>query len=260
MANNQVRSPRYPILGLGQILERVRSVYEADHRNRIPKEIVARHIGYNSLNGKSLGVISAMLKYGLLEGGSDRMWISDRAVLILEHAPGQPERIQAIQEAASEPELFAELNAAFSGKASDAALRSFLITKRKFIPRSADKAIRAYRETQEVVEREVQGYREESPEDDTLMPPSEQFMPGQRAGDPGSSRGSFSGSALPEGSRREVITLDEGDVVITFPETLSSVSVADLKDHLELFIRKAERRAGTEVAKDDATALGSPKD
>jgi hypothetical protein len=46
----------------------------------------------------------------------------------------------------------------------------------------------------------------------------------------------------PEGMRREVITLDEGDVVITFPDSLTVESFGDLKAHLDLFIGKMKRR------------------
>jgi hypothetical protein len=48
---------------------------------------------------------------------------------------------------------------------------------------------------------------------------------------------------IPDGMRREVITLDEGDVVITFPEGLSADSFDDLSDYLALFIKKMQRRA-----------------
>jgi hypothetical protein len=48
---------------------------------------------------------------------------------------------------------------------------------------------------------------------------------------------------LNPGLRREIITLDEGDVVIAFPANLSAQSFADLKDHLDLFIKKIQRRA-----------------
>jgi hypothetical protein len=48
----------------------------------------------------------------------------------------------------------------------------------------------------------------------------------------------------PKGTRREVFTLDEGDVVLTFPDNLSAESYADLESHLQLFLRKAKRRAG----------------
>jgi len=57
---------------------------------------------------------------------------------------------------------------------------------------------------------------------------------------------------LPEGkplverlaARREVFALDEGDIVLTFPENLSPASFHDLEGYLSLFLRKAQRRAG----------------
>jgi len=45
------------------------------------------------------------------------------------------------------------------------------------------------------------------------------------------------------GARKEVFTLDEGDVVMTFPDNLSTASYEDLESHLQLFLRKAKRRA-----------------
>ena len=46
------------------------------------------------------------------------------------------------------------------------------------------------------------------------------------------------------GARQEVFTLDEGDVVLSFPENLSPASFHDLEGYLSLFLRKAQRRAG----------------
>jgi hypothetical protein len=153
------RSPRYPQIGLREALAKAASVYKADLRHRIPKELVAEHMGYGSLNGASLGIISAVSKYGLLDGNRDAMWITPRAVDILEREPGDPERIAAVQAAASEPELFRAIDEQFpGGKASDSAIRSFLITKREFLPDSAVKVIRAYRETRELVDAESGGY------------------------------------------------------------------------------------------------------
>ena len=43
--------------------------------------------------------------------------------------------------------------------------------------------------------------------------------------------------------RQEVFALDEGDVTLTFPASLSTQSYQDLADYLELFLRKAKRRA-----------------
>jgi hypothetical protein len=42
---------------------------------------------------------------------------------------------------------------------------------------------------------------------------------------------------------QEVFNLDEGPVTLTVPATLSEESYADLADQLELFLRRAKRRA-----------------
>ena len=41
---------------------------------------------------------------------------------------------------------------------------------------------------------------------------------------------------------QEVFNLDEGPVTLTFPAGLSTASFHDLKDYLELFLRKAKRQ------------------
>ena len=163
----KARSPGYPTIGLREALEKVRLVYAKDYQNKIPRRVVAEHMGYQSLNGKSLGVLSAVSKFGLLEGRGDENYVSDLALQIIAHAPGTPERSQAVMDAASRPELFADLDGRFQGgKASDAGIRSYLMT-RKFIPGAADTAIRAYRETKGLVNEEVGNYTPESvPEPD----------------------------------------------------------------------------------------------
>lgn len=157
-----VRSPRYPSVSLPVAIERAAKIYKADHRNKIPKTVVAKHMGYGSLNGASLAVISALSKYGLLDGRHESMWVSDRAVEILVREQHDPERLAALKAAARGPELFKEIDDAFPSKASDAAIRSFLITKQKFLPDSAEKLIRAYRETKDFVEAALNGLVETS--------------------------------------------------------------------------------------------------
>jgi hypothetical protein len=173
----KARSPGYPTIGLREAIEKVKLVYEKDYQNRIPRRVVAEHMGYQSLNGKSLGVLSAVSKFGLLEGRGEENCVSDLALQIIAHAPGTPERSQAIADAASRPDLFADLDTRFpGGRASDAGIRSYLMT-RKFIPVAADMAIRAYRETKGLVNEETGNYTGESvPEADQnetrSMPPA----------------------------------------------------------------------------------------
>jgi hypothetical protein len=154
----KMRSPQYPAIGLKEAIEKIAMVYERDYQNTVPRSVIAEHMGYSGLSGKSLSVLSAMGKFGLLEGRGDGNRASDLAVAIIAHPPGTPERTVAIKEASGKPELFAELDAKFnSGKASDQAIRSYLLTQ-KFIPSAADSAVRSYRETKQFVESESVGY------------------------------------------------------------------------------------------------------
>jgi hypothetical protein len=247
------RSPEYPAIGLGEAIEKVKSIYEKDYQNKLSKEVIASHLGYKGLSGASLPILSALNKYGLLEGRGNETRVSDLALNIVVHDPGAPERMVAINNASTNPDLFLELFRKFpKGKASDSAIRGHLLLK-KFIPSAADTAIRAFRETNQLVEEEEKAYKKQNPEAALQVEMEEQM---QEAIDSG--QWSAMGSALvrpsavvqrPEesvartDSRKEIIALDEGDVVITFPENLSAESFGDLQAYLELFIKKMQRRA-----------------
>lgn len=158
MATTKARSPSYPAIGLKEAIEKAEAVYRNDYQNQVPRAVAAKHMGYQSLNGKSLGVLASLLKFGLLEGRGDNTRVSDLALKIIAHAPGDPERANAVREASARPELFAELDKRYpDGKGSDAAIRSYLLTQ-KFIPQAADSALRSYRETKQLVEAEGGAY------------------------------------------------------------------------------------------------------
>lgn len=251
----RARSPEYPAIGLKEAVEKVQAIYAKDYQNRLPKQVMAEHMGYKSLNGGSLPIISALSKYGLIEGRGDETRVSDLGLAIVAHAPGTRERLKALDTAASSPELFKDLNSRFNGRGSDAAIRAYLLTQ-KFIPGAADAAIRSYRETNELVEAESKAYALANPEAAFQVEMQEQEQQAHEEGhSPFPTRGRPQPARVSGGenssARKEVFVLDEGDVVITFPDGLSTDSVADLADHLQLFIRKAQRRAAAEK-KDEA--------
>ena len=53
-------------------------------------------------------------------------------------------------------------------------------------------------------------------------------------------------AAPAQGFKQDVFTLSEGDVVLRWPEGLSSESFEDLKDWLEIMQKKIARAAGVE--------------
>jgi hypothetical protein len=215
------RSPNYPQIGLKEALQRVSSVYKRDYQSTLTRDLAAERLGYSGLNGKSLAVLAALGKFGLLEGRGEDTRVSDLAVRILAFPAGAPERVAALREAASRPELFGELDQRFaSGQASDGSIRAWLVT-RGFIPPAAEAAVRAYRETKQLLEAEIGSEPPPLPAPVAVAPPK------------------------PDGgTRRAVFGLAEGEVVITAPVFLSAESVNDLRDFLDVFMKRALREAG----------------
>jgi hypothetical protein len=158
------RSPGYPAIGLKEAISRAGMIYAKDHMNRVPKAVLAERMGYKSLSGASLPILSALNQYGLLDGRGDETRISQTALNIIAHEPGSSgDRLSAIREAAFAPELFSQLIEKFPGKASDAAVRAHLLTT-GFIPAAADTALRSYRETMELLNAEEEAYKRANPE------------------------------------------------------------------------------------------------
>lgn len=172
----KARSPSYPSISLREAVEKIERVYNQDYQNAIPRALVAQHMGYQGINGKSLGILAAVAKYGLLEGRGNESRVSDLGVRIIAHPHGSPERIAALQEAAARPELFAEIDSRFAGgKGSDQGIRAYLLMQ-KFIPAGADFAIRAYRETKRFIEEEGVSYPVEIAQKKTDITPAPEFI------------------------------------------------------------------------------------
>jgi hypothetical protein len=219
------RSPNYPQIGLKEAIQRVSFVYKRDYQSGLTRDLAAERLGYSGLNGKSLAVLAALGKFGLLEGRGEETRVTDLAVRILAFPAGSAERRAALLEAATRPELFGELDQRFPrGQASDGAIRAWLIT-RGFIPPAAEAALRAYRETRQLLEAEG-----EAPA--PFPPPADAAEPAPPA------------VQAETGTRRAVFGLAEGEVVITAPVFLSAESVNDLQDYLDVFMKRARREAG----------------
>jgi hypothetical protein len=225
------RSPSYPQIGLRDAVQRVKSVYDRDYQNVLTREVAAERLGYSGLNGKSLAVLAALGRYGLIEGRGDEVRVTDLAARILAYPVASPERGDALAEAARKPALFGRIDERFAeGAASDAAIRGWLVTQ-GFIPPAAEATVRSYRETKQ--------FLAEQPARQPIssLPAAERHSLGEAAppAEP---------PARPEGIRRAVFGLAEGEVVITAPVFLSAESVDDLRDYLEVFMKRALREAG----------------
>ncbi|WP_150126073.1 hypothetical protein [Brevundimonas sp. LM2] len=150
----RTRSPNYPSLSLPEALDKVRLIYQSQHTHGAPREIVVKSMGYAGINGASATAISALSKYGLLEGRGDDIRVSDRAMRFLNPLNDQ-ERREAIQQAAREPILFHELSEKFPGPLpNEDVLRNYLV-RNGFAPAAVPGVILAYRDTLAYAEREA---------------------------------------------------------------------------------------------------------
>jgi hypothetical protein len=154
----RVRSPNYPSISLPDAIERVRKVYDREHTHKAAPEVIAKALGYAGVNGSSLGVMSALKKYGLLEDVGKDWKVSTDALTILVDPPHSVERAHAIRRAAQAPALFANLLEEYGEKPpSDDNLRAYLL-KRGFAQSAVDTPMRAYRETLEFVSKLPDAY------------------------------------------------------------------------------------------------------
>lgn len=187
----KTRSPNYPAINLEEAIQRLKTIYDKQQRYPATREVLAQLMGYKGLNGASATVISALSKYGILEGYGDTLRISELGQDLVLHRTGDPEYSVALRSAAFMPVFFQELRDQYpSGLPHDHSLRATLI-KRGFNAKSIDNAVRAYRDTMEFLNAESGAIFEDASRNqpaDEVMPPQAQGVRsaiGQNAPSPG---------------------------------------------------------------------------
>ena len=141
------RSPNYPGISLQVAIERIGVIHRLQGQAPEPREVVAKHLGFGGLNGAALKVLSALLKYGLLDDvGAGECRVSDTAINIL--APNsEQEKRKAIELAAFSYPLFAEFRERWEGSMpSEESLRAYLV-RRHFSETAIKSVLESYKDT-----------------------------------------------------------------------------------------------------------------
>ena len=258
----RVQSPGYPNASLPKAIQSVRSIFDADRRNPIDREVAAKHIGYSGSSGASDKALATLAHYGLTEKvAKGEIRVSQLALDIIH--PNKPEdRKRALVHAGFSPQIFKDLRERFSdGPVSEGALESYL-KRENFLDRAITPVSKAYLETCRYLEQEkafeaiggeissetpFEGDElDDVPEDQT--PPVRQHSPIAPPPPPPPSTDSFE---PPAGMRKFVINLpDGGDAILAYPANLTAEGYQDLEDYLNLFFKKAKRTA-PKVPEDD---------
>jgi hypothetical protein len=144
-------------------LRYIEALWKQEGRTAVPPIVAVGAMGYGALSGTARVVLGALRQFGLLEKTSQGMKLSDLAVRIL-HPASDEDRQEAIREAASLPLLFREM-ARTHGKASDAAISSYLVTQRHFAPRGVREFTKAFRDTIALAGLQDAGYNQPRQQD-----------------------------------------------------------------------------------------------
>lgn len=148
----RLRSPNFPGLSLEEAVESAREIFDKSRHAEIPREVVAKDLGYSGLTGRSVVILGALNQYGLVENTSKgQMKVSQLAADIL-HGYPESVRLEALYKAGREPSLFKAIFDKFDNHIpSDNAVRSFLIQS-GFTNDGAEKALKTFLETNRFLE------------------------------------------------------------------------------------------------------------
>lgn len=232
----RVRSPNYPGLSLPSAIERIEQVHAQQQRTPEPREVVMRHMGYGSVNGRALKAISALLKYGFLEDAGKGLRVSDRAIAILFPDPADPQaKQQAISDAARAPDLFERLFERWDGRPSAEALKHFLIHQ-GFSLGAVDQVARSFYDTFDLVESQGEPYASPDIEQEEDHVVEAETVKTKVA--------AASGAAVGTGSARVVgVALNSTKPVFDFETVAISTKIDNQEDLAELIERLEQIKA-----------------
>lgn len=254
------RSPSFPSIDLKTAIERARIFYQ--HEKRLPANVavVAKHWGYSPQSSGGKQVLAALLSFGLMEdkgsGDQRQVKLTDLALrILLDERPGSLERREALQRAAFMPKIHSELFTKWDESLpSDPNLRHYLLIEKKFNENGAADFIRQLRSTADFAGIYASSSLDsDSPEeqlDDIGVEEARQTSPMTAGIAARSAAQQHSTPAAPAAPvthvvganvRQDTFSLDEGMVVLQWPAHLSKASFEDLKDWMELQLRKIAR-------------------
>lgn len=200
--------------------------------------VLAKHLGYTSLNGRALGRIGAVRAYGLIDGSGDELRISDDAVTAL----ASPDKVnvqyrEAMERLAFKSQLFREIKQQYPATLPSEHNLSFWLVQRGFTQDAAGKAAGSFLATMRLVYDEPGTYNSPAELEENPLSPAVQELLDRPAT-----------SFVRPPMVREKFDLEEGTVSISVPSILSRESYQDFADRIQILLRGLKRRSDAEEA------------
>lgn len=240
---------RFPFINLEKAIGRAGELYGADQRGG--EMSVAGAFAVWKYSEKSSGghqTVAALKAYGLVGSPqSGKVQVSKEALAYFRDER-EDERAKLVQFFATRPPLLKSLwNIWGEQPPADTLARSHLKVDRGLSEQSARAVLGIYKEN--IAFANLKGgdkvpeiAEETPPAEEAQMTQTHQLSPeAKRLLDLPPSM--FQPPVAKHGTLQEVFNLDEGPVMLTFPAKMSVASYEDLEAHLQIFLRKAKRRA-----------------
>lgn len=237
------RSPAHPIVGLDEAVEMASRLYRADRDHPVDREVAAKNLGYAGLTGRSMGILSTLRQYGLIDVEEDgQIAVSKLAVEAL-FPESEEEKLSTLRLAAVKPKVFSEVLQRYSGDMpSEANLTSFLV-REGYFESAAATVVKTFRSTYEFARLDEDQEKAPCQDGVTEDPLSRE---GKNPDGPKleSSLSTQVDQERGQGTtavRQDVFTTDEGDIAVTWPTALSEETYQDIEDWIEILLRKMKR-------------------
>jgi hypothetical protein len=253
------RSPKCPFIDLKKAIERARTLYRKEGRNGVAVPIAVSHWGYKPKTSGGLQTVAALKGYGLVEysgKGDDRhVQLTKLALrILLDEREDSPDRARAIQEAALRPKLFSELWDKWKdqGLPSPVNMRHILIFEKEFNENSAQDFVLKFADTIHFAGLTASTSTDAEDGDKSLIQSAEASVPKDQADkarrpvDSDLAEQDPLGSRVRLGVKQDIFTLEEGRIVLQWPERLSASSLEDFEDWWQLMLRKVRRSVKAE--------------
>ena len=158
------RSPNFPSMPLGEAIEAIKKVHAAEGRSKMPRLSVVKPLGYTSINGRSLSVLGALKAYGLIDGRSDELRISQEGFTLANAPVDSDEYREALTTSFRAPPAFQRFTEEDEGASADTL--KWKLQKVGFQPDSAERLVRVYRDSRDLVNAAGGAYYTREPEEE----------------------------------------------------------------------------------------------
>jgi hypothetical protein len=263
------RGPAYPYINLEDAIELARKLYAYSKRSPANEVTVLKDAwDYSPTSSSAAKVVAAMSYFGLTEDvagaqgkeKSTSIRLTDRAYRILVDSLDSPERAKAVKDAFLSPKAY-KLCWDKWGVEPPPSMKSTLLFEHGFIDSTVDQFITNYKKSLDFAQMKSDVPTNESfikdlgeqngapsaqpkPEVEVKSEVVGEYAPPKGGGGEANTQHRSLPNTVRErekGMRQEVFTLTEGDVTISWPESISPESFEDFNDWVAILLRKVKR-------------------